>query len=64
MDSLAQRQANSVDSDSESASAWHRPENWEAKLFLGRVVLEKGIWYCINAVKGMWRGGARRDLVR
>jgi hypothetical protein len=41
--SLAQRQANSVDSGSKSASAWHRLANWEAKLCCDHVVLGVGI---------------------
>jgi hypothetical protein len=59
-----QKQANSVNSGSESASAWHRPANWEAKVCGDHVVLTIGIWCCINAAKELWYNGARRDLVR
>jgi hypothetical protein len=59
-----QRQANSVDSGSKSASAWHRLANWEAKVCEDHVVLAVRIWYCTNAAKELWRIGARCDLVR
>ena len=64
MESLAQRQANSVVSGSDSARAWHRPENWVDKVSCGHDVLAVGIWYCTSSARELCCGGARGDLVQ
>jgi hypothetical protein len=43
---------------------WQWPANWEAKVCWDRVVLAVGIWYCTNALKELWCGGASHDPVQ